>query len=318
MDRGHTLRGVTYLLGGLLLFACMDTSVKYLTASYSVTLIFAVRYGVNLLLLTALFAPRQGRQLVETQRTALVLVRGACLAATSLAGGLALRRMPVAETTAIGYVAPIIIVLAAGPLLGERVGWAGWAAAVMGFGGVLLIARPGAGLEPFGVLCALAAAGTNAGYQLLSRLLAMTERTRALLFYTALVGTLLFGAFVPWFLGDRLPTLLEALLFLLVGTLGTVGHALLTAAYRHADASLLAPLTYLQLLWAGLLGWLVFDHIADGISLLGMAIVAASGVLIAVTSRRPPRIMPQEDADIIEPDAVASTTRSTPSSGRAR
>jgi drug/metabolite transporter (DMT)-like permease len=304
MAHSHPLRGALYLLGGLLLFACMDTTVKYLTASYSVPLIFAVRYGVNLLLITALFAPRQGRHLVETRRTGLVLIRGACLAATSLAVGLALQRMPVAETTAISYVAPIIIVLAAGPLLGERVGWVGWTAAALGFAGVMLIVRPGAGLEPFGVVCALAGACVNAGYQLLSRLLATTERTRALLFYTALVGTLAFGAVVPWFLGNRAPTAWEVLLFLLVGTLGTIGHAFLTAAYSHADASLLAPMTYLQLLWAGLLGWLVFGHIPNGTSLLGMAIVAAAGVLIALKTRAPPTILSPDDADLIEPEAL--------------
>jgi drug/metabolite transporter (DMT)-like permease len=300
MSHAHPLRGVLFLLGGLLLFACMDTTVKYLTASYSVPLIFAVRYGVNLLLITAIFAPRQGRHLIETKRTGLVLLRGACLAATSLFVGFALQRMPVAETTAISYVAPLLIVLAAGPLLGERVGWVGWTAALLGFVGVLLIVRPGAGLEPFGVLCALAAAIVNAGYQLLSRLLATTERTRALLFYTALVGTLFFCAVVPWFLGHRAPTAFEAILFLLVGSFGTVGHWFLTTAYSHADASLLAPMTYLQLLWAGLLGWLVFDHLPDAVSLLGMAIVAASGVLIALKTRAPQPVPVQDDPDIVE------------------
>jgi drug/metabolite transporter (DMT)-like permease len=169
MAHAHPLRGALFLLGGLLMFACMDTTVKYLTASYSVPLIFAVRYGVNLLLITAVFAPRQGRHLIETNRTGLVLLRGACLAATSLAVGLALQRMPVAETTAISYVAPLIIMLAAGPMLGERVGWVGWAAAVLGFGGVMMIVRPGAGLDGFGVACALAGASVNAVYQLLSR-----------------------------------------------------------------------------------------------------------------------------------------------------
>ena len=302
MSHAHPLRGVLYLLGGLLLFACMDTTVKYLTASYSVPLIFAVRYGVNLLLITAVFAPRQGRHLIETKRTGLVLLRGACLACVSLAVGFALQRMPVAETTAITYVAPLIIVIAAGPLLGERVGWT---AALLGFAGVMLIVRPGSGLEPFGVACALVAAAVNAGYQLLSRLLAATERTRALLFYTALIGTLAFGASVPWFLGDRAPTAVELLLFLIVGTCGTVGHWFLTAAYSHADASLLAPMTYLQLLWAGLLGWLVFDHVPDGISLLGMAIVATSGVLIALKTRAPPAVPAQDDPDIVEVEGAA-------------
>ena len=300
MSHAHPLRGVLYLLGGLLMFACMDTTVKYLTASYSVPLIFAVRYGVNLLLITAIFAPRQGRHLIETNRTGLVLLRGACLACVSLAVGFALQRMPVAETTAIGYVAPLIIVLAAGPLLGERVGWVGWTAAVLGFAGVLLIVRPGSGLEPFGVACALGAAVFNAAYQLLSRLLATTERTRALLFYTALIGTLAFGAVVPWFLGDRAPSVVEMLLFLMVGSFGTIGHWFLTTAYTHADASLLAPMTYLQLLWAGLFGWLIFDHLPDLVSLLGMAIVAASGVLIALKTRAPLPVSAQDDPDIVE------------------
>jgi drug/metabolite transporter (DMT)-like permease len=308
MSQAHPLRGVVYLLGGLLLFACMDTTVKYLTASYPVPVIFVVRYGLNLILLTVVFAPR-GRQFLETNRTGLVLVRGACLAATSLAAGLSLKHIPVAEATAIGYVAPIIIVLAAGPLLGERAGWTGWAAAVLGFGGVLLIAHPGAGLEPFGVFCALAGATVNAAYQLLSRLLAATERTSALIFYTALVGTLAFAAVVPWYLGDHAPTAKELLLFAMIGSFGTVGHALLTSAYRHAAASLLAPLTYLQLLWAGLLGWLVFDHVPAWTSLIGMAIVAGSGGLIAVRSRAPAPVPAQDDPDIIEPQAIASTPR---------
>lgn len=309
MSHTHPLRGVFCLLGGLLLFACMDTTVKYLTASYSVPLIFAVRYGVNLLLITAIFAPRQGRHLIETKRTGLVLLRGGCLTCVSLAVGMALRHMPVAETTAISYVAPLLIMLAAGPMLGERVGWIGWAAALLGLAGVLLIVRPGSGLEPFGVACALAAAFGNAAYQLLSRLLAPTERTRALLFYTALVGTLAFGAAAPWFLGDRAPTAFELLLFLLVGTFGTVGHWLLTTAYSHADASLLAPLNYLQLLWAGLLGWLVFDHLPDGISLLGMAIVATAGMLIALETRAPPAVPAQDDPDIVEVEDVPAQPR---------
>jgi drug/metabolite transporter (DMT)-like permease len=300
MSHAHPLRGVLYLLGGLLLFACMDTTVKYLTTLYAVPLIFAVRYGVNLLLITAIFAPRQGRHLTETKRTGLVLLRGASLGCVSLAVGLALRHMPVAETTAISYVSPLLIMLAAGPLLGEKVGLIGWTAVLLGLAGVMLIVRPGSGLEPFGVACALAAAFGNAVYQLLSRLLATTERTQALLFYTALLGTLGFGATVPWFLGDRAPTLGEGLLFILIGTLGTLGHWLLTAAYRHADASLLAPMNYLQLLWAGLLGWLVFDHLPDGISLLGMAIIATAGVLIALKTRSPPAVPAQDDPDIVE------------------
>ena len=281
------LRGILLFAFGLFLFACMDATTKYLAARHEVPLIVAVRYIVNCLLMVVLVAPSHGRKLVETQRTGLVLVRAGCLAAASLLVGLALQRMPVAETTAINFLAPMLVVLIAGPLLGERIGALGWAAAVAGFAGVLLVVRPGSGLEAIGIACALGAVFANAGYQLLSRTLADSERTLALLFYTALTGAILFGLTLPWFWEGRLPGAFEVLLFLSLGVYGGLGHFLFTAAYRHAPASILAPMTYFQLVWAGLLGFVVFGHVPDRLSLIGMAVIAASGLVIALKPRRP-------------------------------
>ncbi|MES2988752.1 MAG: DMT family transporter [Pseudomonadota bacterium] len=285
--RPNPLRGVAFFTLGVLLFACMDTTAKYLVSRYDVPLVVAARYVGNLLLMSALLAPRYGKELIQTQRTGLVVVRALCLAASSLLVGFALQRMPVAETTAINFLAPMLVVLVAGPLLGERAGIVGWGAALAGFGGVLLIARPGSGLDPVGVACALLGVSAAAGYQLLSRVLVASERTMALLFYTALVGSIIFGLAAPWFLNGRVPSAFEALLFCSLGAYGGLGHFLITAAYRDAPASLLAPVNYLQLLWAGLLGWIVFRHVPDGLSLIGMAIIAASGVAVAIHSRRP-------------------------------
>lgn len=282
------MRGALLFVSSLLLFACMDTSTKYLTATFDVPLVVAARYAINLLLLMAVFAPRQPRQMVEVQRTRLVIVRGMALAVTSLLMGLALQRMPVAETTAISFLAPIMVVVVAGPLLGETIGATGWIAATMGFAGVLLIVRPGSGLEPLGVICALAGAATGTTYQLLSRVLVATERTAALQFYTALVGTLAFGLAAPWFWDGTVPTLLQNCVFLGLGAAGALGHYMVTAAFRYAPASMLAPMNYLQLVWAALLGWLFFRQLPDGLSLLGMGIIAASGVIVALKSRRVP------------------------------
>jgi drug/metabolite transporter (DMT)-like permease len=282
----HPLRGATLIAVSVLLFACMDTTTKYLAASYQVPFIMAIRYLINLALMVVVLTPRQGRQLVATNRTGLVLVRSACLTVASLTMGLALQRMPVAETTAILFFAPILVVLAARPLLGERIGPVGWAAAIAGFCGVLLIVRPGGGLETLGIIFALATAGMNVAYQLLSRLLAASERTIALLFYSVLVGAILFGISLPWVWSGRAPSGLELAAFVSLGVLGVVGHFLYTAAYRHASASALAPMNYLQLVWAGLLGWFAFGHVPDPLSALGMAIIAASGVAIALASRR--------------------------------
>ena len=283
---GDPLRGALLLLAALFLFAGMDTVTKFLTAHYEVPLVVAMRYLLHTLLMVILLAPRQGRRLVQTQRTGLVLVRAASLAIASLCVGLALQRMPVAETTSIVFLAPLMVVLLARPVLGERIGPLGWLAAVTGFVGVLLIVRPGSGLDPTGVVFALGVAGATVIYFLLSRLLARTEQTLSLLFYAALVGAVVFGLDLPWSWGGPAPGALEVALFLAMGSAAGLGHFLLTAAYRHAPASLLAPMNYLQLLWAALLGWLVFGHVPDHLSLLGMGVVAISGVLIALKSGR--------------------------------
>src|SRR5690349_3681337 len=93
----HPLRGALLLAVAVLLFAAMDTTAKYLMASYNVPLIMAVRYIINLAVMVAIFAPMQGRALVAAERTGLVLLRSACLVTASLTMGLALQRMPVAE-----------------------------------------------------------------------------------------------------------------------------------------------------------------------------------------------------------------------------
>jgi drug/metabolite transporter (DMT)-like permease len=297
------LRGALLLILALFLFACLDTTMKYLAVRYQVTLIVAVRYIVNCLLLILLVAPTHGRQLVETQRTGLVLVRGACLAFVSLLMGFALQRIPVAEATAINFLGPMIVVLLAGRLLGERIGLVGWSAAIAGFLGVLLIVRPGSGLDPLGVVFVLLAVSGNAAYQLLSRLLAGTERTVTLLFYTTLIGAIGFGLAFPWFWDGRVPEGVELLLFLSLGVTGGLGHFLFTASYRYAPASTLAPMTYLQLLWAGLLGWIVFGHVPDGLSVVGMCVVAASGLAMALKSNAPPATVPP---------ALAEARASTP------
>src|SRR5690606_22277587 len=158
---------------------------------------------------------------------------------------------PVAETTAIVYLSPILVVICARPLLGERIGALGWVSALIGFTGVLLIVRPGGGLDPVGVALALANVSFTVSYYLLSRVLAATESTLSMLFSTALAGTICFGLALPWFWFGRMPDALEVSLFLVLGVTAGLGHYLFTAAYRHADASALAPMTYTHLLWAG-------------------------------------------------------------------
>lgn len=279
------MHGVFLTLAAVLCFASMDTTVKYLAQSYNIPLIMAIRYIVNTLFIIAVFAPNQSQQLLKTQRTGLVLVRAISLPIMSLLVGLALKVLPVAEMIAISFLSPLLVALLARPLLGETIGFLGWLATLTGFAGVIFIANPNNGLDLQGVLLMLISVIINTFYQLLSRILAPSETTIALLFYTTLMGAIVFGLTLPWAWYGIKPSAWQVFLFISTGISGGIGHYLFTAAYRYAPATIIAPITYFQLLWAGLFGWLVFGDIPTQWSLVGMVLVVASGLIMMLKMR---------------------------------
>lgn len=283
---GRPLIGVLMVMASVLLFAGNDIVTKLLVTEYPVPLVAAMRYIVQLVLMMALLLPRMGTRLLKTERTGLVLLRSACLVVSTLGMGLAFQRMPVPESVAIVFLSPMLVVLVAGPVLGEKVAAASVLAAVLGFAGVLLIVRPGGGLDFFGVIFVLIAVTTSVVYYLLSRVLARTESTLTMLFYTALVGAVCFGVTLPWSWSGPAPDLPTLLMFASQGVSAGLGHYLFTAAHREATASLLAPVGYMQLLWVGLLSWVIFGHIPDALTITGMALVTMAGVSIAMISAR--------------------------------
>ncbi len=284
MQTGNPTKGVLLVMGAVLIFAMADVVTKHLTTLYPVPVVVLLRYVVNVVLMMAILFPSQGAALWKTNRTGLVTVRALCLCAASLTMGLALRVMPVGEAVSIVYLSPFAVMLLAVPLLGEKVNLVGWLGAALGFLGVFLIVRPGGALDPWGVTLCLINAGCSTAYNLMTRLLSRTETTNALLFNTAGVGVVVFAVMSIGQWHGPMPGALDMGLMVFLGVLMTSGHFLFTAAYREAPASVLAPITYLQLFWAGGLGWLIFGHIPDGWSLAGMALVMVAGATIALRS----------------------------------
>lgn len=266
-----------------LCFALSDVITKLVSVRQSVPLIMAVRYIVNLGLLAVILTPLIGPRLWRVQRYGLVTLRALCLALASLTIGLALRHMPVGETVAIIYLAPFLVLLLSMPILGERVGLVGWIGCALGFAGVALIMRPGSNLAGLGITFALINAVLSAGYHLLTRFLTRSKSTVAMLFHTALVGSIVFVLLAIPDLPHLEAALPDLPLMVLLGMLATLGHFLFTAAYREAPPAALAPINYLHLVWAGGLGFLVFDAIPAPLSIIGMAMVclAGSGVALA-------------------------------------
>lgn len=284
--QGNPLKGVALVVAATFLFAVGDTLGKHLSMLYAATMVLSARYLINLILVLVTMWPRHRSAVWATQRTGLVILRGLLLAVATVTMLLALRVMPVAETVAIIYITPVLLMLASGPVLGEKVSVLGWVCVALGFAGVLLIARPGSGLDSWGVLLCLLNAVLGTGYHLLTRVLTRTESTMSLLFHTALVGSVLSIGATLAIGAEPMPTLPDIGLILAYGTCATLGHLLLTTAYREAPASTLAPVNYTHIAFATLLGWLVFQQLPDALGFTGMALIAAAGLMAAWQASR--------------------------------
>lgn len=289
MTGAHPLRAVALVLLALCLFACLDATAKYLAARYPVAWLVWGRYTIHLLFMLIVFGPRLGRSLFRTQKLGHQIVRALMLTGVTAFNIAALTTLPLAEATAILFLAPILVALLAGIWLGEQVGHFRIGVAVVGFVGVLLIAKPlaaGTGLDPVGVGMALLAAACYAVYQLMTRQLSPTEDALTMVFYTALTGSIAVSLGLPWFSDAILPGWIDMLLIASLGLYGGVGHYLLTLAFRDSPASTLAPLMYVQLLWATLLGMILFGNSPDLLSAIGMLLIAGGGISVAIREHR--------------------------------
>ena len=279
------LAAILLIVGAVGCFTLLDGIVKYLTAHYPVPLLVWARYLVQALLMVAWLAPRLGTRLVRTRQPVLQLVRGAILVASSLLFVSALRRMPLAEATAINYTTPTLVILLAVVVLKERMTPPRWAFVVAGMAGMLLIVRPGTAILGAGAAFAFGAALCYATFQILTRTLA-AEDPRVTLFYPALVGSVLMTLTLPFVVWPPDVAWPHIILILITGALGTVGHFLFILAFQRAPASGLTPFTYLQIVFATLFGWAVFGQFPDGAGLAGMAIIGSTGLLLAWHERR--------------------------------
>lgn len=278
------------------IFSVGDLMAKYLTRFYPIALIVWARFAFHLLLVVVVLGPRYGRALVRTTRLGAQTMRGLLLAFGSVFFVSALKYMPLAETTAIAYLAPLLVTLMSVVFLKEKVELARWIAVFCGFIGVLTIIRPGSNVFTWAVLLPVGNATAFASYQILTRRLAGLESPYTSIFYAGLVGTALMSFVLPsvWVPPQ---SALHAALFVGIGTLGGFGHLILIKAYDHAPASRLAPFSYSQLIWVAAIGFFAFGDFPDAWSLLGIAILVASGIYIASHQRRSDRQLVSQGED---------------------
>jgi len=286
IDGDHPLRRALplVLLVGLC-FSTLDATAKYLLQDHALFVIVWARYAGQMLVVTPIAWQRGGPGFWRTRHLRMQLVRSLCLVSATACFFGGLRFLPLAEGSAISFMAPMFAIVLSMPVLGERPTRARWLASIAGFAGIVILVRPGSAVfHPATGLLVLAAI-SNALYQLLTRRVPH-DSPYTTLFYTALVGTVGLSLALPFAGMPGNASARDVLFLVLLGLLAGIGHWMLISAFLMAPASLVAPFTYVQMIWATMYGYLVFGQLPDGLSAVGMGVIVASGVALVVHERR--------------------------------
>jgi drug/metabolite transporter (DMT)-like permease len=268
--------GIALTLAAMLAFAAMDAISKVLANAIAIPQILWVRYVLFTLLALVVLRKSGIGRIAHSERPWLQGARALVAVIENAVFILAFTYLPLADVHAIAAASPLIVIALSVWLLGETVGWRRWVAVVVGFCGVLLIVRPGFEAIGPGHLVALAGALLWGGYQLLVRLVSMTDRTETTWLWTAVVGLLatsFVGPFV-WVWPDAQGwTLLVA-----IALLGSLAHIALITALSLATASSVQPYSYTLLLWAAVIGYFAFGDLPDQWTFAGAGLILASGL----------------------------------------
>lgn len=276
-ELARTRRGIAYCLLAMLIFALQDGITKFLVKDFAIAQLLTVRYGALLLMAVAFLAWRGGvRAAARSAMPGRQVLRALLALIEAVLFGLGLRYLGLAESHALLAMFPLLTMLLAGALLGEQIGARHWVAAAVGFAGTLVILRPGMGLFDPAALLPLGSALVFALYNLLSRRIGQTDSFATNLLYMAVVGSIAAGSFgIPAWLA---PSPVEWLLLVTYATAGAIAHLLLIKALEYAPASVLQPFNYSLLVFATLVGLVVFGEFPDHWTLTGAALVLAGGI----------------------------------------
>lgn len=272
-----THHGILWMFAAMMFFSSTNVAAKLLTHDYPVMQVVWARYFFQMLLLSIFLAPRL-QQVLVTEKVTIQLLRSLTLLSTSILFFFGLSLVPLADMSAIMFVTPILVTILSVPLLGERVGARRWAGIIVGFIGALVIIRPGYGMMQTAVLFPLAAACLYALYQITTRFLGRTDNSMTTLLYTASSGTLITSALAPFFWSQ--PDILGWAMMAAMGVSSNLGHFAMIKAYEKSAVAVVAPFSYVNLLWATLFGFVVFSELPDLWTLVGALIIAGSGLYI--------------------------------------
>ncbi|HEY0909096.1 MAG TPA: DMT family transporter [Bradyrhizobium sp.] len=276
-------RGIALILASTVFLGTSDVTSKYLSTTLPSIEIAWIRFLVFALIMVPAMVPGSPLYALQTSRLNLQMMRGTALLGSSLLFISGLRFLPIAEASATGFVSPLFVTALSIFFLGESVGLRRWVATVVGLVGVLIILRPGSSAFHPAAVFPLVSAFAWALTLIMTRMLSGKERAVTTMTYSAISGVVILSALVP--LVWVAPTWHDLFFGILIGVASTAGQWIVVLAFRYADASVLAPFSYTQLVWVSLLGFFIFGEVPDVWTVTGAAFVVASGLYTAHRER---------------------------------
>ena len=276
-------KGIALILASTVFLGTSDVTAKYLSATLPAIEITWIRFLVFALIMSPAMLPGTPLSALQSSRPGLQLLRGAALVGSSLFFISGLRFLPIAEASATGFVAPLFVTALSIIFLGEKVGMRRWIATAVGLVGVLIILRPGTGAFHPAAFFPLVSALAWACTLIMTRMMSGSDRAITTMTYSSIAGLCILSAMVPFVWVA--PTWHDILFGILIGVASTAGQWIVVLAFRYADASVLAPFSYTQLLWVSILGFLVFGEVPGIWTIIGAAFIVASGLYTAHRER---------------------------------
>ena len=278
--------GIFLMVITTIVFASKDGLSKYLATEYNVYMVVMIRYWFFAAFVMTISSRKPGgvKQVAKTKTPLLQIFRSLILVAEMCVTILAFTLLGLAETHAIFASYPLIIAMLSGPILGEHVGWRRWLAICVGFFGILIILNPGNGIFSPYALVPLAGAILFALYGLLTRYAGQYDNSSTSFFWTGIVGCIAMTAiglnfWDPVSQGDWS-------IMLILSASGMLGHFLLIKCYEVAEASAVQPFAYLQLIWASLIGVIIFGEQITTNVLIGACIIVGAGLFTLWRERK--------------------------------
>lgn len=271
-----TLKGIVTMVAGIALLTANDAVSKYLTESHPVGQVICLRQAATLLVIVPYVMLVSGWGALRVVSWSGQITRGLLFVANAALIVLGFSLLPLATVIMIMFSSPIFLALMSGTLLAERVTVERWIAILAGFGGVLIVIRPGASAFEWALLIPVAASFANALRDIVTRRLSRTETSIAILFWSTLI-VMGAGALTAPF-GWTAVSATGAAWFVAAGVFNATAHFLMIEALRLGEAAVISPMRYTSLIWAAFLGWLIWGDLPDAWAVAGSAVIVASGI----------------------------------------